>query len=179
MTELTGVSSGGRRAPRIGQTRPLTLPASQETVEVCRPSTFTLIVSGGLPAELSALVWKLFGTKMQLADVMETGKELKDFALLIEKFIPFVLVDPVIGEVTACVVGEDGRLHGTLRLADLPDLDKNHLFLYGVGVLKGDDEEVVAADLVSFPGESPRGDAGPGGEALRNAPLGAGGDAAH
>ncbi len=169
------------RQPRIGQTHPLTLPASREIVEVRRPSTFTLIVSGGLPAELSALVWKLFGTKMQLVDVMETGKELKDFAMLIEKFVPFVLVDPVIGETTTCTIGEDGRLHGALRLDDLPDLDKNHLFLFGVGVLKGDDErdEVVAADLATFRAGAARGDAGSGGEALREAPVGAAGDVAN
>lgn len=154
---------------RFGATNTLLLPISGDKVTVRRPSMFSLVASGGLPGELTTLVWKLFGEKkLTLATVLEDGQDVKNFALLVEKFLPHVLVDPKIADVSDCEVNGDGLLSGAIALMDISDIDKNHLFLYGVGVLRGIDEpEVIAADLATFREESERNNDGHDGTTVR------------
>jgi len=159
----------------------LHLPIMGLKVTVRRPSMFSLVAAGGLPGELTSLVWKIFGGKeSSLASILEQGQEIKNFATLIEKFIPAVLVDPVIYEPK---IGEEapkpeivnGELHGTISALDIPDIDKNHMFLFGMGVIKCLEEQeairegVVADDLSTFRDEQPRADAGPAGSAVQPA----------
>lgn len=160
------------RKKKFGSVNTVILPMSRAKVLVRRPSMFSLVKSGGLPAELTSLVWRLFGDTngVSLASVLEeTGPEAEKFAVLVEKFIPHVLVSLTIGDVSDAEEDEQGITRGTVALIDIHDIDKNHLFLYGVGVLKGLDEigEVVAKDLEAFRGKSPRPDDGPGGEEVR------------
>lgn len=169
-----------KKRSRFGRVHVLRLPISGERVRVRRPSTFSLVAAGVLPAELTTLVWKLFGSGQKVTDMLEETKNLFDYTKLVEQMLPHVLVEPQVGAESDCEPGEDGVLRGTVALIDLPDLDKNHIFMYGVGAVRSEDEsqpqEVVAADLAPFPGEPARGDAGPGGEAVRAAAEPAGGD---
>jgi hypothetical protein len=166
---------------RIIGTGHLHLPIMGLKVTVRRPSMYSLVAAGGLPGELTSLVWKIFGGKeSSLADILEQGQEVKNFAMLVEKFIPAVLVDPVVYEPK---IGEarpeqrvvDGELHGTISALDIPDIDKNHLFLFGIGVIKCLEEQeairegVVADDLSTFRDEQPRADSGSAGAALQPA----------
>ncbi len=165
---------------RFGRVHVLRLPISGERVRARRPSTFSLVAAGTLPAELTTLVWKLFGSGKQVTELLEEAKNLTDYTKLVERMLPHVLVDPRVADESDCEPGADGVLTGTVALVDLPDLDKNHLFMFGVGAVRAEDEiqdqsEVVAADLATFPGEPAPGDAGPGGEAVRAAAEPAGG----
>ncbi len=172
-----------KKRSRFGRTHTLRLPISGERVRVRRPSTFSLVAAGTLPAELTTLVWKLFGSGKQVTEMLEEAKNLTDYTKLVERMVPHVLVDPVVTDVSDCEPDAEGVLTGTVALVDLPDLDKNHLFMYGVGAVRAEEEiqeeagtrEVVAADLATFPGEPAPGDAGPGGEAVRAAAEPAGG----
>ena len=169
------------RKKKFGALNTLILPMSKAKVLVRRPSMFSLVKSGGLPGELTSLVWKLFGDSngVSLASVLEEpGPEVEKFAILVEKFIPHVLVSVTVGDVTDAEEDEQGVTRGTIAMIDIPDIDKNHLFLYGVGVLKGLDEigEVVAADLEAFRARAARTDGGPSGEEVRAEAQPTGGD---
>jgi hypothetical protein len=160
------------RKTKIGSTYVLTLPISGEKVRVRRPSTFSLVAAGALPAELTTLVWKLFGDrKKSMADVMMDAEQLSTYTQLVERFVPHVLVSPKIGDTTELEHDKDGVLTGMVALVDLADLDKNNLFMFGIGAVHADEEvaEVVAADLATFRAKQPRTDAGPGGKAVRPA----------
>jgi hypothetical protein len=141
---------------------------------------FSLVAAGGLPGELTSLVWKLFGAEGQsLNTVLQDGQDAKNFALLVEKFIPAVLVSVKVGAESDCDVDDAGILRGQLALLDIADIDKNQIFLYGIGVIRGDEEaEVVARDLDSFRPEPARPDAGSGSAAVQPAAVPAGGNGA-
>lgn len=176
---------------RYGRQHTLTLPSGAK-VRARRPSTFTLVTAGLFPAELSAAVWKMAGEGFLLTKASANGagpdpEEFRRYAEVIEGFIPHVLVEPKIGLVTDVMVGPDGYLTGTVESADLPDADKQHLFFFGQGVFRGDEEmadliaarprEVTPKDVEPFRDDEPaRPDPGPGGEAVRAAAVGAGGD---
>jgi hypothetical protein len=174
---------------RYGRIHTLTLPSGTK-VRARRPSTFTLVTAGLFPAELSAAVWKMSGEAFALtrsgADDVDPER-FRRYAEVIEGFIPHVLVEPKIGVITDAVVGPDGYLTGTVESADLPDTDKQHLFFFGQGVFRGDEEmadlvaarpqEVTAKDVEPFRSDQPaRPDAGSGGETVRAAAVSPGGD---
>jgi hypothetical protein len=167
------------RKKKFGVTHILTLPISQEKVRVRRPSTFSLVAAGGLPADLTALVWRLFGDKdKNLNSVMEQGDELKTYSQLVEKLVPYILVQPTVAAESNCdEVDEEGVMVGSIALMDIPDLDKNHIFMYGVGAVRASEEQegVVAEDLKTFPAEPTRPDTGSGGEEVRTAAVADGG----
>lgn len=195
----------GRKKTQLGRQHTLTL-SNGEKVRVRRPSSFHLIASGGIPAELTSVVWKLFGETTRLSKIMEQGEGLKEYTGLLGKYIPHVVLSPRIvtdkvdsktGEVipvpTECEVGEDGILIGILNIADIPDLDQNDIFLYGIGIGRGDEEQPpspgtplaeqptelsppeVAAALTTFRDGAPGPVPGDGGAEVRPAPIGASG----
>jgi len=159
------------RTKKFGRINTLKLPMSEVKVLARRPSIFSLVASGGVPGELTSLVWKLFGQdRVSLSTVLEeSSPEVKNFSELVEKMVPHILTSVKIGDVSDCEEDDQGILRGTLALIDLPDIDKNHIFLYGIGVLRALDEraEVVAADLEAFRDGAKRDNAGPVGEAVR------------
>lgn len=177
------------RAAKFGTKHTLILPQSLETVEVRRPSTYTLVAAGHLPAELSTLVWKLYGREMDIQAATNEAKSLKEYAALVDALLPQILrgitiIDPKAepDAVTDVNVGEDGIARGRLRLVDMLDLDKNTIFLYGVGVLASEEEMaerktqgVVAPDLSTFRDEREGAAAGGGGAPLQPATVGDGG----
>lgn len=161
----------------------LHLPIMGVKVKVRRPSVFSLVASGGLPGELTSIIWKIFGGKENsLGSILQEGKQVTDFSRLVEKFFPHVLVDVKVTGESNCFVDPDGYLNGTINALDIPDVDKNHLFLYGVGITRGLDEqeriaeEVVAADLETFRGEPTRPDAGSGSDEVQPATVEPSGD---
>lgn len=178
-------STPPRRVRPFGKVHPLTLPSGNK-VKARRAPSFSLVASGGLPAELTSFVWKLFGGKAQFDEIMENTNGLKDYTMLLARYLPYVLVSPrlVNGEAaTTCEPDAEGILRGDLNLADVPDLDQNHLFLFGIGVQPADDEpqeekEAEAAGLRTFPGEPAGAGAGPSGETVRDEAVGVPGNAA-
>jgi hypothetical protein len=169
------------RRKKFGGLNTLLLPMSKVKVLVRRPSMFSLVASGGLPGELTSLVWRLFGNDgtVTLGTMLEEGSpEVKNFSMLVEKLLPHVLVSVKVADESDCEEDDQGVLRGNIALIDIPDIDKNHIFLYAVGVLKGRDEigEVVAADLEAFRDRAARGDAGHDVQEVQPAPVLAGGD---
>lgn len=161
----------------FGQQHTLTL-SNGEKVRVRRPSTFYLVAVGALPSELTTTVWKLFsedGARDKLGEIMEKGNGLRDYTGLVTRFIPHVVMPPtrvvqdtvddkgVVTRVpTDCIVGPDGVLSGILNVVDLPDLDQNTIFFFGIGVGKSDEEQAAGAS------SDPAVEVGPGLEQFRD-----------
>lgn len=178
--------------PRFGRTQPhtVTLPSGYKA-KAYRPSTFSLISSGGFPSELSSIVWALFNAEKKPADFLADPDALKRYALMLDTFTPHVLLDPVIikdGE-SDCTVNADKMMHGTLLISEVPDADKQWLTFFGMGMHKSDEEleaaqkeagertaktagEASVEDLTSFRDESTRDDAGQSSGEVREAPVG-------
>ena len=187
----------------LGGVHTLTLP-SKYKVYVRRPSAFTLIKSGGFPAELASSVWGLFTKKLDMDTFATDPSAMQKYAELIEKFWPFVLVKlQVIPDDQDVENGPDAIdcIVGTCHAGDLDDLDKQELFLYGIGLAKHDagsaqiastqepptttpepkPEEAEVADLSSFRDGAARDDDRPRREPVRTAtvePAGIAADAA-
>ena len=157
----------------FGQVHTLTLPSGAK-VRVRRPSVLALVAAGGFPAELTIEVWKLLNKKVEPEEAIADPEALKRWALLIEKFVPHVLVDPKIAEETEVTTDSDGGVHGTVRSEDISDFDKQYLFLYGNGVYRANEEEitlvneeVTKADLGPFRDRAAGVDVGSGGDTIQ------------
>lgn len=153
-----------------------TLPQSKHKVRVRRPSLLTLIATGGFPAELAAVVWKMYEKGTSPDDITQDPQGILQMATLIEAYVPFVLVSPKVGVLTQVETDSDGVLTGTIALLDLHDTDKQFLFFYGQGLVDIPEapratETVSAQALQSFPEDAARADAGPAGESVRPAPV--------
>lgn len=185
MTETNG---GPAPAPspliRYGRLHTLTLPSGAK-VRARRPSTMTLVTSGIFPSELATAVWAMQRDGFAKLNTTTDPGEYKRFAEVVDGFIPHVLVEPKIGEATELTLNADGCLTGFVELSQMPDEDKTHLFFFGQGLFRGDEEmgeekarmEVLANDLQPFRDGTARPDPGPGGEALQPAAVESGGAA--
>ncbi len=154
----------------FGTARKLKLP-SGAIVLARRPSTISLIASGGFPSELTALVWKHAQGGNDPEELAGDPEMLRKMAEMIDQYVPHVLVSPTVGPVTNIISeGADGVLTGTVHIADMRDEDKRYLFFFGqalAGPLDAGKTEVTPSDLKSFRDESASGDAGHAGEAVR------------
>ena len=162
----------------IGFTTILTLPSGLK-VRAHRPSVFTLIASGGFPAELTEIVYEMTANPVKPEEMVRDPEKLRQFALLIDAFVPHVLVDPRVGPLSQNAPGEDGVLTGTVSLIDMNDMDKLHLFLYGQGLIEGPVSEgggTGSTTLKSFRENESGVDVGRGGEAVRDTALASVGD---
>jgi hypothetical protein len=165
--------------PTWGRRYTVMLPSGHRVI-VRRVSLVSLLWSGGFPTELTAAVWRMF---QQSADTkpVDDPDQLRKMVGITEQVIPHVLVQPKIGETTALEAGADGVLHGTVAIGDIPDLDKQWLLLFGQGLIRTEEERAATGaepGPEGFRDEPVRPDAGPGGAAVRAAPVGDGGTAA-
>lgn len=170
-------------ATSYGGVHTLTLGSGYK-VKVRRPSIYHLIAAGSFPAELAGAVYDL-AEKGSIGDrksLMGDPEAFQRFAEAIDKLIPFVLVDPKIGQVDNLTEDDDKSLHGTWEIDTVKDLDRQTIFFFGQGWVQSDEEKAgekpreVTADTVNgFRPGAARGDAGPGGEAVPAAAVGAGG----
>lgn len=162
---------------KLVTTQTLTLTNGMK-VRVRRPSILSLISSEGFPQDLTGEVWKLIKKdkldpqKLEVADV----ESIRTWARLINAYVPQVLVNPKVTEVTELVdvEGKPGQVSGTIALEDISDMDKQFLFLYGNGAAPSDEEmeagvgsSKVLEALRRFREGAARDNAGPGGEAVR------------
>lgn len=190
----SGQQTNGINRPRFGKSQPhrVTLPSGYKALAQ-RPSTFSLIASGGFPSELSSLVWTLFNAEKKPSELLADSESLKKYALMLETFTPHVLVSPEIIKTgtSDCKIDEDGIMRGTLLISEVPDADKQWLVFFGMGIHKSDDEieaaakevgermakgseEATVEDLKPFRDEPARDDAGQPREEIREATIGDG-----
>jgi hypothetical protein len=167
-------------AEAIGLVQVLTLPQSKYKVRARRPSLITLIASGGFPAELAAVVWRMY-EKGEDADTATTEPDnIMRMASLIEAYVPHVLVTPQVGPTSQIEIDAEGFVVGTISMIDLHDTDKRFLFFYGQGLLEASDlkptETASAPALASFPENVARADARPAREPVRTETVDAPGD---
>lgn len=154
------------------------LPVSEAKVRVRRPSLMTMVTVSGLPTELTALAMKVANGQR----VLEKGDDLEtvraNFAS-IEAFYPYVLVDVTITHDGPTDVKEDvdGCWIGTVNSADIADIDKQYLFMYGRHLVSANepdkkaDTEADSEAVGKFRDGASSDDAGPVGEAVRPAPV--------
>lgn len=146
-----------------------------------RPSIMSLIASGGFPDELTALVWRMGQEKTVASELSQTPEGIRQLATMIEAFLPYVLMSPKVGPVTATELGDDGVLTGTIERMDIDDGDKNWLFLFGQGVILTQEERqaapktLTAADLGRFRTELQSSQLGQSGEAVQSTAVEVGG----
>lgn len=161
---------------KVARIQTLTLTSGMK-VQVRRPSVLSLITSEGFPQDLTIAVWKLIKKDQLDPDMIGHDAEaIRTWARLITAYVPEVLVNPRVTDVTELVPveGDPGRVSGTIEMRDISDMDKQFLFLYGNGVVPSNEEmeagvssgKVLEA-LRTFRDRAARGDAGPGGEAVR------------
>lgn len=162
-------------------------------VSVRRPSLITLVAQGAFPQELTALIVKMIDQE-PVETMIQNPEMFRSMFSLIDRLIPFILVDPKIENVTEVRQDEDGTLHGKIRVDDLGDADKQFIFLYGQRLLAGKsievtrvakpgeagatiptDEEVQVRDLGEFRPGATGADPGHPGESVQSAPVAAGG----
>lgn len=120
----------------------VTLPSGMK-VKAKRPSVLSLITSAGFPQDLTLEVWKLIKKDKLDPDALgNDAASIQAWARLIEAYIPKVLVNPRVTEVTQLVPveGVPGLMSGTWALEDIGDLDKQVLFLYGNDAAPSDEE---------------------------------------
>ena len=158
------------------------LPESEMKVKARKISLITLMTKGLFPSELTSMVVQMFDQKVELdaAALRNNPAVMKELFAVIEAIVPLVLVEPTIGTVTALTEDVDGFAIGTIRLDDIPDLDKQYLFYFGQGLARQFipkrvqpsseplDEEVTPTDVASFRDGAARPDTGLPGEALRD-----------
>lgn len=154
----------------IGFVQTVTLPQSKYKVRVRRPSLITLIASGGFPAELAAVVWKMYEGKND-GDLLQEPEGIMRMASLIEAYVPHVLVVPQVGPTSQIDIDAEGFAIGSVAMLDLHDTDKRFLFFYGQGLLDAMDEKPTetasAPALASFPEDVARADTRPAREPVR------------
>lgn len=162
-----------------------TLPSGTK-VRAKRVSNIQLLWAGAFPAELTGLVWKMANQEVDVKRLVETPAELQKMVGIIEQVVPHVLVSPKVGDKTELKIDESGVAEGIVLLADIPDLDKTWLLLFGQGLIRSEDER--EADKLVKPGAgaktgpdsfrdgSVRSDAGPAGAEVQPAAVGDRGD---
>jgi hypothetical protein len=158
------------------------LPVSGARVRVRRPSLMTMVTVSGLPTELTSLAMKVANGQR----VLESGDEpdiIKANFAAIEAYIPFVLVDLKVTKDGPTDVHlenhtTDGAIWvGTVNLADLPDIDKQYLFMYGRHLVSPNEpdteadiepaKEATPEEIGQFRDGAAGDDAGSSGEAVR------------
>jgi hypothetical protein len=152
------------------------LPQSKKKVRVRRPSLITLLASGGFPADLAAIVWGMYEKGEDPEKFAREPDGIRNMALLMETYVPYVLVSPTIGPTTHVAPDSEGVLTGTINLLDLHDIDKRFLFFYGQGLLDTPaKEEVSAQALDTFPEGAASPDTRPAREPVRSEAVDDGG----
>jgi len=160
----------------FGQAVVVTLP-STDKVRAKKPSMVTMFTSGLFPNDVTTYAIRLYNkqvSEQSPSQLSETDPEAaKTMLKLIDIFVPKILIEPRVvegeGAVTAVEVGEDGVQKGTVKLEDIPDPDKQYLFLWGQGLLPDDANRIparaeappAAAEVAPFRGGDERPDAGP------------------
>jgi hypothetical protein len=160
----------------IGKVVALPLPSGM-VVRVRRPSVFSLITSGGFPAELTQVVFDMVTNPVKPEEMIRDPERLRQLSTLIDAYVPHVLVSPHVGPMSSNSLDEDGVVTGTVALVDLADMDKLHLFMFGQGLIAGPATEggAVSPALTSFRDGAASADAGRGVEEVRATPLEAAG----
>lgn len=128
----------------LGGVHTLTV-ASKHKFYVKRPSTFTLIRTGGFPAELASQVWGLFNKKLDMDTFGTDPTAMMKYAEMVDKYWPYVLIGLKVVEDAEEVsnhVDDKGCVIGTCHSGDLDDLDKQDLFMYGIGLQQPDKDSV-------------------------------------
>lgn len=179
--------------PTWGRQHPVMLPSGHRVV-ARRISLVSLLWAGGFPNELTAMVWKMFNQEVDPAKFGQDPESLRKMVGIIEQVVPAVLVTPTVARCKACQAthhmgalpdghevpqsavteGSDGLVQGTVALADIPDVDKQWLLLFGQGLIRTEEERHAAGEAPGpegFRDEPVRPDAGPAGAAVRTAPL--------
>lgn len=156
------------------------LPVSGAKVRVRRPSLMTMVTVSGLPTELTGIALKIANAQRVLAQGDDVATMKANFET-IEAYVPYVLVDLKVADVTDVKEDADGCWVGTINLSDMADIDKQYIFMYGRHLVgpnepdkKEDIEEVKEAttEAVSkFRGGAVGDDTGSTGEEVQPAPI--------
>jgi hypothetical protein len=153
-----------------GQLTVVTLPSGNK-VRAKKPSLVTLIVGGVFPNDMMRHAIRLYNKDIpEQPTRVEDPEQARAALQLMDIMLPKVLIHPSIGNVTAVEEDEEGVQKGTVMLEDVPDGDKQWLFLWGQGLLPDDASKPLpgevktpaAAEVAPFRGESERSDAGSG-----------------
>lgn len=157
----------------------LMLPISKQKIRAKRFSLMTTIVKTGLPAELTSTVMRAYaGEENLLATPAADVVKMQSLMEIVEQMVPLFLVNLTIADETNTELDADGCLVGALNMGDLPDLDKQYIYMFGRYLLDPDKAmEATAEALKSFRDTTGRADDGSGGETLRSATEQPAGDA--
>ncbi len=176
-----------KKRSTYGRALTLSLPSGIK-VRARRPSVLSLINAGGFPADLNVEVWKLIKKDLLDPDKVAGDPEgIKQWARLIDAYVPHVLIDPrvVDGDAPTDLEEADGFVTGRLNIKDFGDMDKQVAFLFGNGAAPADEEltergitgpAALAEALRRFRDGSARDEAGRGVEEVRAPALDAAGD---
>lgn len=144
----------------IGRAFTLELPSGAK-VRARRPSLQTVLSTGDLPSELTALAVRLVNGEAPDLTVPDQAVRMLGF---MDRFIRFVLIEPKIADESNVTEDDDGTLHGQIALIDLDDRDKQYLWRFGQGgIAIGADGEVTSDMLATFRNGRARADSGPSG----------------
>jgi len=127
----------------FGQVTIVTLP-SGDKVRCKKPSLVTMLTVGLFPNDLTVHAIRLYNKDLPAVPTIEDPEQVKAMMRLIDAFIPRVLVDPAVGAATAVTLDPDGIQTGTTTLEDIPDADKQWLFLWGQSLLPDDATKLPA-----------------------------------
>lgn len=156
----------------IGKQYVFDLPSKLLRVRARRPSLLTILASGGFPNELTAAAWRSQNGTVDFSG--ENPQLIRQLAQLIDAILSHVLVSPAVGLETRLEEGPDGVAAGTVAVVDLPDVDKQFLFMWAQRLLPTPGEEAPPA-LDNFRDERARVDARSAGTAVQPATVGTGG----
>lgn len=161
--------------PKFGGPQVVQLPSGAR-VRVRRMSLLSRIAAGDFPADLTTAAWKMY-SRAEASDGKDaiTVETIREQANVVEKYLPYVLVSPKIGNATETSEDAEGVVIGTVAIADIPDIDKQYLVMYGQGYVSGSFAAAARpeAGLDSFRDGAARADAGPSGDEIRAATVGA------
>ena len=150
----------------------LTLPISKQKIRARRFSLMTTVIKTGLPAELTSVVLRAYSGEENLLGTPENDlTKMRALMEIVEEIVPLFLVNLTVGESTNTELDADGCLTGVVNMADLPDLDKQYIYMYGRYLVdpervKG---EATTESLDTFRDRTGSADGGPDREALRPA----------
>jgi len=151
----------------------LTLPISKQKIRAKRFSFMTTVVKTGLPAELTGTVLRAYNGEENLLGASETDLvKMRSLMEIIEQIVPLFLVNLTLGDETNTELDADGCLVGVLNMADMPDLDKQYIYMFGRYLLdptESKKDEVPAKDVETFRDGSGGADVGSGGTPVRAA----------
>ncbi len=152
----------------VGKQYVFDLPSKLMRIRARRPSLLTILAAGGFPNELTAAVWRSQSGTLDFSG--ENPELIRQLAQLIDAMITHILVSPQVGPDTRLEEGPGGVAQGTVAVVDLPDVDKQFLFMWVQRLLPTPGEE-APPDLHSFRDERPRADVGPVGAAVQPAAV--------